>query len=163
MNNNKKLKALYNDYLIKYKKTGIKPYPDKLLALLILPEKDKYEPLMVAEETFYEAYKNEIDTKINQVIEDFDLTKDDIINFIEQKGICYEEESYENDKIWFVFAEGFGAMHWSIMYHPEYTPEQVYLECYDKFHKQYQKANTRSRTLTRYKKKMERKNGYQHN
>ena len=35
------LQEIYDKYKEKYKKTGIKPYPDKLLALLLLQEKDK--------------------------------------------------------------------------------------------------------------------------
>ena len=157
-NNYKTLQKIYNDYLTNYKRTGIKPYPDKLLALLILPEKDNYEPLMVEEGKFYEAYKKEIDAKIEQVIKDFNLTKEDVIRFIEQKGIYYKEEDYEEDKIWFVFAEGFGAMHWSLMYHPEYTPEQVYLECYDNFYKPHI-TQPKVKKLTKHQKRMEHHNG----
>lgn len=161
-NNYKTLQKIYNDYLTNYKRTGIKPYPDKLLALLILPEKDNYEPLMTSEGKFYDAYKKEIDEKIEQVINDFNLTKEDIIRFIEQKDICYVEEDYEEDKIWFVFAEGFGAMHWSLMYHPEYTPEQVYLECYDTFHKQSSKniSQPKVKQLTKHQKRVENRNGH---
>lgn len=161
-NNYKTLGSIYNNYLRNYKRTGNKPYPDKLLALLILPEKDNYEPLMTSEGKFYEAYKKEIDEKIEQVIKDFNLTKEDIINFIEQKGIYSKEEDYEEDKIWFVFAEGFGTMHWSLMYHPEYTPEQVYLECYDTFHKQSSKniSQLKVKKLTKHQKRLENHNGH---
>lgn len=161
----KPLQEIYDEYLRKYQETGVKPYPDKLLALLLLQEKDKYEPLKVCEGEFYKFYKKQIDEKIEKVINDFHITKEDIISFIEQKGICYREEEYENDKIWFVFAEGFGSMHWAIMYHPSHTPEKVYDECYGCFHGQYKKENTnnRKRTLMRYKEKVRRKNGRQYN
>ena len=161
----KPLQEIYNEYLEKHKQTGVKPYPDKLLALLLLQEKDKYKGLKVSEGKFYEFYKNQIDEKIDKVITDFNLTKQDIIGFIEQKGSYYEEENYEHDKIWHVFAEGFGTMHWSRMYHPSYTPEEVYEKCYNCFYGQYRKefTNTRERTIKRYKEKVRRKYGHKHN
>lgn len=151
----KSLKEIYNEYLIKYKNTGIKPYPDKLLALLLLQEKDNFEPLMTSEGNFYNVYKKEINEKIEQVISDFNLTKEDIIRFIEEKGLLYQEENYEHDKIWLVFASGFGVMHWSIMYHPSYTPEKAYDMCYNCFKGQYRKdrTNIRKKTLIKYNKK----------
>lgn len=130
------LKTLYQNYLNEFKQTGIKPYPDRLLALLLLPEKDKYEPLKVSEGEFYRFYQQEIDEKINQVINDFQITKEDIINFIEAKGIFSCEENYESDKIWFVFSEGFGVMHGAIVYRPELSPEQIYKESISCFHEE---------------------------
>lgn len=128
MLNETSLKEIYNNYLIAFKNTGNKPYPDRLLALLLLPEKDKYLPLMVSEGKFYQYYQKEIDAKMKQVENDFDITKKDMIQYIEEKGICYREETYEEDRVWFVYAEGFGVMHGSLMYKPEKTPEQVYQE-----------------------------------
>lgn len=134
INHKKHLQERYDEYLEKHQETGLKPYPDKLLALLLLQEKENYEPLMVCEGEFYEHYQEEIDNKINKVIADFGITKEDIIHFIEQKGIYYREEKFEHDKLWFVFNEGFGAMHWTIMYHKEYSPEKAYYEYYNCFH-----------------------------
>ena len=145
----KSLQEIYDEYLEKHKQTGVKPYPDKLLALLLLQEKDKYEPEYLVNGQFYIKYKNEIDEKIEKVITDFNLTKEDIINFIEQKGIYYKEENYEHDKIWFVFFEGFCAVISTQRWHPSYTNEKAYDECYGCFHGQYkkEKTNTRKRNL----------------
>ena len=57
-----------------YKRTGIKPYPDKLLALLILSEKDNYEPLKKSQGEFYEKYKDRINIQIDKVEKDFNFT-----------------------------------------------------------------------------------------
>ncbi len=54
---------------------------------------------------FYSRYKKEIDIKINKVIKDFNITKEEIVAYIKQT-IIYDEANYEKDKIWFVFAEG---------------------------------------------------------
>ena len=158
----KSLQEIYDEYLEKHRQTGVKTYPDKLLALLLLQEKNKYEPEHLVNGEFYIKYKKEKDEKIEKVITDFHLTKEDIINFIEQKGIYYEEENYEHDKIWFVFAEGFCAVISTKRWHPSYTNEKAYAEYYGCFHGQYkkEKTNTRKRTLTRYSKKRENKNGY---
>lgn len=158
----KSLQEIYDEYLEKHKQTGVKPYPDKLLALLLLQEKDKYEPEHLVNGDFYNKYKKEINERIEKVITDFDLTEEDIINFIEQKGIYYKEENYEHDKIWFVFFKGFCAVINTQRWHPSYTNEKAYDEYYCCFHGQHkkEKTNTRKRTLTRYKQKRKNKNGY---
>lgn len=122
------LNELYNVKLMEYKKYGVKDEPDKLLSLLLLPKKDEFEPLRVAEGAFYEVYKKEIDSMIEKVIKDFDITDEEIIWHVEKKGVLCN--NFEKDKIWFVFCWGFGLMHWSIMYHKEKTPEEVYIEEY---------------------------------
>ena len=53
----KPLQEIYNEYLEKYQKKGSIPYPDRLLALLLLQEKDKHEPLKVCEGEFYNFYQ----------------------------------------------------------------------------------------------------------
>lgn len=121
---------LYNLKLLKYKINGEKERPAKLLAMLLLPEKDKYEPLMICEGEFYNKYKKEIDLKIKKVINDFEISKEEIIKYIEDKDIVCED--FEHDKVWYVFSEGFGAMHWSLMYHPEMCPEEVYEKVFSK-------------------------------
>ena len=124
------LTELYNLKLEIYKETGIKEHPSKLLAMLLLPEMDKYEPLNSGEGLFYRIYKKEIDKKINKVENDFNITKAEIISYIEET-IISEEKNYNDDKIWFVFNEGFGAMHWGLMYRKNNTPEQTYIEYFD--------------------------------
>lgn len=119
------LEELYNQYLNKFKKDGIHPHPSELLALLLLPDKDKYLSLTGNLGDFYKYYKEEIDNKINQVMKDFDLTEEDIIDYIEKNVIC-NKENYEEHKIWFVFANGFGVLQWGIMYHPDWSPERMH-------------------------------------
>lgn len=122
------LEELYNYKLMEYKLTGFREEPYKLLAMLLLPQKDNYEPLLVDEGTFYNFYKKEIDKNINKVITDFEITKKDIINYIESNGFYCDD--YEHDKIWYVFAEGFGTMHWGIMYKKNNTPQEIYSKMY---------------------------------
>lgn len=122
------LYELYNVKLMEYKKYGVKDEPDKLLSMLLLPKKEDFEPLMVSEGKFYEKYKKKIDYMIEKVINDFDITDEEIIHHVEKKGVLCN--NFEHDKIWFVFCEGFGLMHWSIMYHKEKTPEEIYIEEY---------------------------------
>ncbi|MBQ8681388.1 MAG: hypothetical protein IJ509_00545 [Bacilli bacterium] len=156
VNNQNTLQSIYDNYLEVFYQTGRRPYPDKLLALLLLQEKNKYEPLRVSEGKFYEVYKKDIDKKIAQIIRNFKITKEDMIHYIEEKGIAYKEETYEHDKIWTVFAEGFGTMHWTIMYHPSYTPEKAYFECLSCYHDEKlkkTKTNTRTKTLEKIRRK----------
>jgi hypothetical protein len=122
------LKKLYNLKLVDYKLNGVRDSPDKLLAMLLLPQKDNFLPLMVSSGEFYNKYKKEIDVKIERVIRDFEITNAEIVTYIEDKGVMCQ--NFEHDKIWFVFCEGFDTMHWGLMYRKNKSPEQIYAEAY---------------------------------
>lgn len=121
-----KLEDLYEKYKQMFNRTAIHPHPAELLSMLLLPEKDKYPAITGVSGKFYEYYQEEINEKIDQVIVDFAITKKEIISYIEQTGIYYEEEKYELYKIWRVFNEGFGVVQWGNMYHPNATPEKLH-------------------------------------
>lgn len=122
---------LYNTKLKIYKETGIKDNPDKLLAMLLLPEKDKFKPLNACSGEFYQKYKKEIDEKIIKVETDFNFTKDEIIEIIENNFSVYTDDSdYEHNKIWFAFSEGFGVLQWGIIYRKNLTSEEIFEEFY---------------------------------
>lgn len=118
---------LYNLKLNEYKTNGLRERPWKLLAMLLLSEKDKYEPLRSQGE-FYNKYKDEIDKRIIQVEQDFNFTKEDITEYIEETVIC---DDYEDQKIWFVFNEGFGALSWGLSNRQEKTGEEIYSQYFD--------------------------------
>ena len=151
----KKLQDIYNEYLEKHNQTGEKTYPDKLLALLLLQEKEKYDPENLVNWKFYQKYQSQIDEKINQVIDDFHLTKEDITKFIEEKGIIIDENRFEYYKIWFVFCEGFVSVIWAQRYHKSYSNEKAYDEYKGCFYKEIKKepTNTREKTKTKVRKK----------
>lgn len=119
------LKERYAGYLNKFNRTGKHPHPAELLSLLILPEKDKYLPITGNSGEFYEYYKDNINEKIEQVIVDFAITKNEIIEYIEKTVIC-NEEKYEEYKVWFVFGNGFSVLQWGLMYHPDWSPERLH-------------------------------------
>lgn len=123
------LEKLYNLKLYEYVETGLRDKPEKLLAMLLLPEKDCYKAMKKSEGEFYKKYRHKIDKKIAKVDKDFNFTKSDIINLIEEKGFLCDD--YDNDKIWLVYAEGFGALHWGRMYRKNASPEEIFLECFD--------------------------------
>lgn len=154
----KSLQEIYDEYLLKHRETGVKPFPDKLLALLLLQEKDKYEPEGLVNGKFYQKYKKEIDEKIEKVMLDFDLSKEDIIQLVEERGIYCSLENYDYCKIWFVFCEGFICVIGTQRYNPSQTPEKAYDYCYNYFYGQYRKKNTnnRKRTLMRYEERVRR-------
>lgn len=120
------LNELYAFYLSEYRVTGKHPQPNELLSLLLLPEKEKYSHTNCSIEEFYLYYKKEIDKKIARVMIDFNITKEEIIKYIEKTGICYKEEEYEEDKIFAVFIEGFEVVYWTNKYHPKFTPERAH-------------------------------------
>lgn len=122
------LLELYNLKLHEYKTTGVRERPWKLLAMLLLSEKDKYEPLRSSQGNFYEKYKTQIDEKIAKVERDFKFTKEDIIKYIKKIVVC---DNYEDQRIWFVFEDGFAVLNWGLMYREERTPEEIYSEYYD--------------------------------
>lgn len=125
----KNLNVLYHACLNHYIVTGEREHPSHLLAMLLLQEKENYKPLKISEGKFYEVYKKQIDKKIEQVIKDFQMTKEDIIEYIEADGVSSND--YEHDKIWFVFCEGFGVMHGEMMYRPNQTAEEMYFSTYE--------------------------------
>lgn len=166
----KPLQEIYDEYLEKHNQTGVKPYPDKLLALLLLQDKENYEPENLVNGEFYRKYKQQIDEKINQVITDFHLTKEDIISFIEEKGIYPSENRYEHNKIWFVFASGFVSVIWTQRWHPSYSKEKAYDVYQCCFHNSPSKeqTNTRERTKKKVRERtrinnLRSRNGYKHN
>lgn len=130
------LLKMYSDYLEEFKRSGYHPHPANLLAMQLLPEKAKFEALRLDEGEFYEHYKEEFNSKIAQVTSDFNLDKREIIAFIESAGIFPTEARYEEEKIWFVFAEGFGIMHGEMMYRPQETSIEMY-NCLDNKSKLY--------------------------
>ena len=128
----KQLQEIYNDYLENFYKTGIRPHPDRLLALLLLQDKDNYKPRRLNSKEFYENNQIEITKKINKVITDFEYTKQDIMNYIDLTDII----DYEEAKIWYVFKEGFESLRWGILYREGSTPEEIYSSYLNYFHKE---------------------------
>lgn len=122
------LLELYKLKLYEYKKTGLKERPCKLLAMLLLSEKDKYEPLKNSQGEFYKKYKTQIDIQIAKVERDFNFTFEDIVEDIEKTVVC---DNYEEQKIWFVFEDGFGALNWGLKYRDGKTAEEIYAEYYN--------------------------------
>ena len=128
------LLEMYMNALAEFKQNGYHPHPANLLSMLLLTEKDKFEALLVSEGVFYKKYKSEIDRKISMVIDDFEISKQEIEAFIEANGVFVDD--FESDKIWFVFADGFGVMHGEMMYRPNQTAYQMYC-CMDNKSKLY--------------------------
>lgn len=145
-----KLPTLYNNYLIEFKQTGKHPHPAELLALLLISEKDNFLPLEVTTGELYQFYKEEIDAKIAQVTQDFQITKEEIIEYIEKTVISYEK-NYEQDKIWHVFCEGFGAMHHGIWYRPYNSQAKMYSDWHGYWDKPKIKHESRKKKKARKK------------
>ncbi len=128
MHDSDKLLEIYQNSLNEFNKSGYHPHPANLLSMLLLSEKDRFKPLSVSEGEFYKKYKYVIDDKIAKVIADFRMSKEEIVAFIEKQGIVVDD--FESDKIWFVFAQGFGVMHGEMMYRSYQTAYQMYI-CMD--------------------------------
>lgn len=124
------LKELYNFRLNDYKLNGFRERPEKLLAMLLLSEKDIFNYVVVPEIKFYEYYKEEIDKKIAQIESDFNYTREDIKKIIEE-FVVYDD--YESDKILFVYSRAFELIYWNFSYSEEKTSEEVYVEYFGKF------------------------------
>lgn len=122
------LLELYNLKLYEYKETNIREKPWKLLAMLLLSEKDKYKSQKNSQKEFYEKYKKEINKQINKVEKDFNFKHEDIIKYIEKKEKC---DNYEEQKIWIVFEDGFKALNWGLSYKKEKTAEEIFKEYYN--------------------------------
>lgn len=119
---------LYNLKLNEYKQTGLRERPWKLLSMLLLSKKNEYEALKGSLGDFYKKYKEKIDKEIKKVETDFNFSKEDIVNFIEETVVC---DDYEHQKIWFVFCQGFEVLDWALAHQQEKTPEEIYSEFFD--------------------------------
>ena len=121
------LQELYEQYKQKFNRTAIHPHPSELLALLLLPEKDKFIESNNNSIEFYTKNEELIREKMEQVIIDFGITKEEINNYITQKGIVPKDNiDYEIHKIWSVFANGFNVVRWGNIHRPNWSPERVY-------------------------------------
>ena len=60
------LKELYQLKIYEYKNYGYKERPHKLLAMLLLDNLDKFEPLNKSQGEFYKKYKKIIDEAIKK-------------------------------------------------------------------------------------------------
>ena len=133
LNSSEKLiKKLNSLYLNNYEKTGYHPHPSNLLALKLLIKCNEFEGLKIAEGEFYNKYKESIEKSIQEVEKDFNISEEEIKSYIERKGIFVTAENYSHDRIWFVYAEGFGVLHGSLMYTPKKDPLNIYSDLDDK-------------------------------
>lgn len=151
------LKDLYQQYKEEFNRTAVHPHPSELLALLLLQEKNKYQVVTNNTNEFYEYYKTNINKKIEQVIIDFAITKDEIIEYMIAKT-TYHEADYEQNKIWFVFANGFSILQWGLIYHPEWSPEGLY----DIFSNYWEKKSIPEHLIEKPKKKAKTNTSNQH-
>lgn len=126
LSDEEKIEKLYNLYLVYYKKTGYHPHPANLLALKLLLKRNEFEGLKVEEGTFYNEYKEFIDESIQEVEEDFNINEEEIKSYIEREGLFVIDDDYYHDKIWYVYAEGFGVLHGNLMYTPERNSLDIY-------------------------------------
>ena len=147
------LLELYNLKLYEYKESGIRERPHKLLAMLLLSEKDKYELVDYSTPRggFYEKYKEEIDKKIAKVERDFELTHEDIVRYIEEKQELY---NYEHQRLWNVYREGFIVVSTCLIYGKGKTAEEIYSEYIDaddlkKYHDTNESAVVNNITITK--------------
>lgn len=162
-----KLNIVYKQYLIKFRKTGVHPHPSELLAILLFREKDALSTIecddelfrdiiRYTEDGFYGYHKNIIGEKIEKVIKDFSITKEEMIGYI---GKMSSDEWYENFKTWIVFAKGFVMVHSGIISHPDWSPERLYnasMRCWGKDcipDDLIREANVQSRTKKKHKTK----------
>lgn len=126
------IQRLYNLYLDYYKKTGYHPHPANLLALKLLLKRNEFVGLKVDEGVFYEVYRETINRSIQELEEEFNITEKEISLYIERKGLIVSDEDYNHDKIWYVYAEGFGVLHANLMYTPERNSLDIYSDLDDK-------------------------------
>lgn len=123
---NMNLQDLYNYKLSIYQLEGIKPRPEKLLAMLLLPEKEKFYSTTKDSKIFYIQYKDAIDEKIAKIEKDFDITEKDIIDYAKQNGLSPDE--IEFTEIWLIFYKGYASLIWGLHQAKGKTPEEIYSE-----------------------------------
>lgn len=124
-----KLKDIYIDNLRMYNETGLKPWLDEMLLILLLEEKDYFEPLKLTVIDFYKFYYRVINEKIMKIKKDFNLTEENIIEQKKLKGFSDDED------IFFFIEEVIGIIHSYIKDTSKVTPLEVYYQYFDLFEK----------------------------
>lgn len=118
------LLELYNLKLNEFKETGLKERPWKLLAMLLLSEKDKYEPIINSN---IELYK-EVNKKIAKIEKDFNLTNEDYDKFV---GYIEDIDDIREQNILDIFNAGIYALKYGISHMKKNTAEEIYSEYFD--------------------------------
>ena len=95
-----------------------------LLAILLLMNRDKFMPLPISSQKFYEFYRKEIQDYISFLEKDFNITDLDMMCYLLNKGIYVED--LEEDKIEYCYAEAVEVLHWAVMYVKNLTAEEIY-------------------------------------
>lgn len=88
------LQYIYINYLRVYNETALKPRLDEMLLILLLEERDCFEPLKVTLRDFYRFYQRIINEKIAKIKTDFNLTEEDIVEQKKQKEIQEKDEYF---------------------------------------------------------------------
>lgn len=132
MNKIETVQDLYDVYKRYYEETGRKEHPAMLLALFLFSKEYSFDRMERAiEGKFYEKHKGIIDEAIQQVENDFHFTIDDYAKIIIKRFNTFDKSKYERAKIWDCYAEGFGCVHWGLMYHNGEKVEDIYSRYFD--------------------------------
>ena len=128
------LNEIYEQYKDDYKKSGIRPHPAQLLAILMLQDKEKYKVPKLVSKTydFYEVYCAQIIKNIDKVILDFDFKKEELIilscdgNKTLEEILRKDEDSYNYYKNRLAFKCGYQIVEWGNRYFPKTSPEEIF-------------------------------------
>lgn len=127
---NKKIetvKDLYEAYKRYYEETGRKEHPAMLLALFLFSKEYNFDRMVgTIEGEFYEKHKKIIDEAIQQVENDFHFTMEDYARIIIKQFNTFDGSEYEQAKIWDCYSDGFGCVHWGLVYHNDENVEDIY-------------------------------------
>lgn len=113
---------LYQIKLYEYKKFGLRDEPYKLLAILLLIDKDNYTLLNESYIDFYLLYKKDIDKLIEKLENDFNFTQKDLKLYFKE-NVSFD--NYDGQKIRFVYAKALQVLIWGLI-HKEYSAEEIY-------------------------------------
>ena len=132
MNKIETVKDLYDAYKRYYEETGRKEHPAMLLALFLFSKGYNFDRMIgYVEGKFYKKHKEIIDEAIQQVENDFHFTIDEYAKIVLKSFNDFDESNYEQEKIWSCYAEGFGCVHWGLMYHNDENIEDIYSQYFD--------------------------------
>ena len=156
----KPLKWQYNKYLTEYKKTGKRPHPAELLALLVLQDIDKYRPKNGEYSSSEFDTDPDFNNKIEQVIGDFQFS-DSELYYTYDKSLNLMNETYGDEKGKLtnpklknrIFCCVRSALFSGLINYPNSKPEEIYNELYFLVHGRPVPIEQQKESLPKYKPK----------
>ena len=120
------LEGIYNKYREEFIETEKKPHPAELLMILMLQEKDKYIASTNSTSEFYSKNSELINEKAEDIMNDFDFTIYDLVEYLNEKNSFYFEKFDAEDRVRIVPEESLVFFNMTLINNKDRSVKKVY-------------------------------------